>query len=179
MKERKQKIKNFDCEKVIDKQIAPLLDEMTRICDEHKLPMFSVVYYKKDNHGESFLHGCSRPKRRRHKVIEQAVSLLKGTRCKEILRSTKMYGQRLSKTFVNTSISVKEMKVLIAFAYGDQPMKVIADKLNLSRITVSHHMDEVRKKLGVSTNNGAAMKAHLLGLISPPVEQADNDQKEK
>jgi len=42
----------YDLENVYDEKIAPLMDQIIAICNEHKLPMFSTFMYSCDATGD-------------------------------------------------------------------------------------------------------------------------------
>ena len=43
--------KTFDLEEVYDKQLAPLMEKIIGICNEHHVPMFATFLYKSDPEG--------------------------------------------------------------------------------------------------------------------------------
>ena len=45
----------FDCEKVLDEQIIPLVEQLVTLCREHKIPMFAAVTFKSDG---KFMGNC-------------------------------------------------------------------------------------------------------------------------
>lgn len=59
-----------------------------------------------------------------------------------------------------------EIKVLKALEDGDTTLTNIAKKMHLSRVTINHHMQEVRRKLNVKTNIGAVIKALKKNIIT-------------
>jgi hypothetical protein len=50
-REENVKEQNFDLEAVYDAQIAPLMDQIIRICSDHKMPVFATFQYRSDVEG--------------------------------------------------------------------------------------------------------------------------------
>lgn len=62
-------------------------------------------------------------------------------------------------------LSKMEISILKSIKNGDMTIVKLAKKLHKSRITVNHHMQQVRRKLKVNTNMGAVIKALKSNII--------------
>lgn len=77
------------------------------------------------------------------------------------------------------NLTHKQYCILREYAVADTTLQGLSDVFNVSTITMSQHMRNLRHRFNVKTNVGLVVKAHRLGIINLDKNKDEKNDREQ